>query len=89
MRTVAGSAMPRTERARGAICLRACYAMPGSDYEYAATPPGQRDCRRCDPAESTRGCLFNRADGTSEPLICYALAARCPVLTQGVLVLGP
>eukprot|EP00961_Rhodomonas_salina_P179057 2416066-Rhodomonas_salina.6 len=57
------------------MALRTCYAESGTEVPYAATRSGRR-----------RGRYSERATGRVGSAIFYALAMRCPVLTQGILL---
>eukprot|EP00961_Rhodomonas_salina_P212925 2875712-Rhodomonas_salina.4 len=71
-------AMPkRCPVLRGATCLRACYAMSGTNLAYGATPGFYQGGRKAQEASR------------SATLAACALATRCPVLIQCMLSYQP
>eukprot|EP00961_Rhodomonas_salina_P129704 1746520-Rhodomonas_salina.3 len=71
-------AMPGTALAYGLICLRASYAVSGTDLAYAPTSW---------PAIGVHTHLY-QGRRVASPLRSYALPTKCPVLRQGVCVPG-
>eukprot|EP00961_Rhodomonas_salina_P125736 1694000-Rhodomonas_salina.2 len=65
----AGKYIGDREGAKSAMCLRAYYAMSGTDLEHGAT------CLRACYAMS------GTDPASAGTLSCYARAKRCPVLT--------
>eukprot|EP00961_Rhodomonas_salina_P093040 1252478-Rhodomonas_salina.5 len=90
--------MSSTDLAYGASCLRACYAVSGTDLAYGTTS-GFALAMRCPrmvlPGADIPRRHGPRLSGGSIPLSSYApatrcpaLATRCPVLTARMMLPG-